>query len=317
LRTSLLILTALALFAGCSDDQTPVTNPPAEKASVERGAYIVQRLGPCGQCHTPKDPMGMPINDQFLAGDDCFLDVDPLDPNAGCIATPNLTSHATGLANRSDAEIKAMITQGMRPDGSAMFPIMPYFVIARFTEVDIDSIILYLRTVKPVDRKVAPSQPPFDVPIPKPAPALGEDEMPMPTTQNEATMRGRYLVTTACITCHTPLTEITDFRSLDKNKLFAGGNNFASAVLGLPNPPLPAVIYSTNLTPDPATGLNYSKAEIIALLKSAKAKDGSDVCPPMPIKNAYQNLTDGDLSDIADYVLALPPIVNNIPNTCP
>ncbi len=309
-------LTSIAVIVGCSDEPTTTNPPDGPQASVERGQYIVEHLGPCGQCHTPRDPMGMPDDTQHLGGNDCFIDVDPMDPNIGCIAAPNITNHATGLGNRTDDEIKNMITKGVRPDGSAMYPIMPYFLIARFTPTDIDSIVLYLRAMTAVDRVTAKSQPPFNMPIPMPVPALGDDEMPIPTVQNEATMRGRYLATTACITCHTPLVDPTDFRSLDKTKLFAGGNMFASAVLGYPSPPLPQVIYSTNLTPHPTTGLNYTKDQIISLLKTAKDKTGGNVCPPMPIKGAYQQLTDADMSDLADYILALPPIDNAVAGAC-
>lgn len=37
---------------------------------------------------------------------------------------------------------------------------------------------------------------------------------------------------------------------------------------------------------------------------------------PTPIKGAYQGLTDGDISDMADDILALPPVVNAIAGTC-
>jgi mono/diheme cytochrome c family protein len=314
---SRIALISFAFVMGCSDEpQTQPPPPPTEKPSVERGKYVVDHLGPCAQCHTPKLPDGKPDDTKYLGGDDCFLDVDPMDPNVGCIAAPNITNHPTGLANRSDAEIKNMITKGMRPDGSALFPIMPSFLIARFTETDIDSIVMYLRTLTPVDKVVAPNQPPFDVRIPAPPPPLGDDEMPMPTVENDATMRGRYLATVACISCHTPLVSVMDLRSLDKTKLFAGGNMFVSATLGYPTPPFPDVIQSTNLTPHPTTGLGYTKQQLVDLLKTAKDKTGGNVCPPMPIKGAYQGLTDADMSDLADYILALPPIDNAVAATC-
>lgn len=316
MKYSVFFLSTFAFVLGCSDETATTKPPPAEQPSVERGEYIVEHLGPCGQCHTPRDANGMPDDTKHLGGNDCFIDVDPMDPNIGCIAAPNITNHATGLASRSDAEIKDMITKGVRPDGTAMFPIMPYFLIARFTTTDLDSIVMYLRAATQVNRVTAKSQPPFNVPIPSPAPALSDAEMPMPTVNNEATMHGRYLATTACISCHTPLVDPTDFRKLDTTKLFAGGNMFAAAVLGIPSPPLPQVIASTNLTPHPTTGLNYTKDQIIALLKTAKDKTGGNVCPPMPIKGAYDKLTDADLSDIADYLLALPPVDNAVASTC-
>ena len=314
MRFPLETLIAATVLVGCGDSET--TSEPAAVPTLERGEYLAEALGPCGQCHTPKGPDGKPDDTKHYGGNDCFIDITPEDDNAGCLATPNITNHATGIAKYTDAELKVMITQGLRPDGSAMFPIMPYFVIHTYPDMDVDSIILYLRSLPPVDHPVAANQLPFSVPISEPAPPLTEEEMPLPTVQNEATMRGRFLGVAACLQCHTPLTEVTDFRTLDKTKLFAGGNPFGAAVLGYATPPLPTTIYSTNLTPDPTTGAGYSKEQLISLLKTGKDKTGVSICPPMPIGDAYGKLTDADLSDMADYLLAVPAIQNTIANTC-
>ena len=50
----------------------------------------------------------------------------------------------------SDAEIAAMITKGVRPDGSAMLPPMPYGYLAGMTPDDLAAIILYLRSLPPL-----------------------------------------------------------------------------------------------------------------------------------------------------------------------
>jgi len=62
---------------------------------------------------------GSPDMTRYLAGVDCFIDTDPADAMVGCISSRNLTNHATGLMTRSNAEIKAMFMDGMRPDGTA------------------------------------------------------------------------------------------------------------------------------------------------------------------------------------------------------
>jgi hypothetical protein len=55
----------------------------------------------------------------------------------------------TGLSDRSDAEIKRMITTGIRPDGSHMLPPMPYPYYANISDGDLDAIIAYLRALSP------------------------------------------------------------------------------------------------------------------------------------------------------------------------
>ncbi len=62
----------------------------------------------------------------------------------------NLTSHADGLAGYTDAQVKAMITEGKHADGSAMLPPMPYGYLAKMTPEDLDALVLYLRTLPPL-----------------------------------------------------------------------------------------------------------------------------------------------------------------------
>jgi hypothetical protein len=68
----------------------------------------------------------------------------------GVSVAANLTSSEDGLAGYSDDELKAMITEGKRPDGTPMLPPMPYGYLARMTPEDLDAIILYLRSLPPL-----------------------------------------------------------------------------------------------------------------------------------------------------------------------
>jgi hypothetical protein len=43
-----------------------------------------------------------------------------------------------------------MITEGVRPDGSAMLPPMPYGYLAKMTPEDLDAVVLYLRSLPPL-----------------------------------------------------------------------------------------------------------------------------------------------------------------------
>jgi predicted lactoylglutathione lyase len=62
----------------------------------------------------------------------------------------NITSHADGLADYSDDELKAMITKGVRPGGTPMLPPMPYGYLGRMSAEDLDAIVLYLRSLPPL-----------------------------------------------------------------------------------------------------------------------------------------------------------------------
>ena len=50
----------------------------------------------------------------------------------------------------SDPELKAMITTGVRPDGSRMLPPMGYHHYAAMTADDLDAVVLYLRQLPPL-----------------------------------------------------------------------------------------------------------------------------------------------------------------------
>jgi mono/diheme cytochrome c family protein len=288
---------------------------PGVQPSVARGRYLVDHVGLCGDCHTPRLGTGAPDPDNYLAGVECFIDVDD-NPNVGCLHTRNLTHHATGLMTRSDAEIKAMIVDGVRPNGDALVPLMPYWVFHNFTANDVDSIVMYLRTVTGVDHTVPPNQVPFTPPA-EPAPPLPQAAIPQPTVVNASTTRGRYLAGIACIDCHTALTDMNDFRSIDLTRVFAGGRGFPRDLFGLP-PQLPEVIFTMNLTPH-ATGLaDYTAADIARVLLSGVDAAGDGVCPPMPSgpMGPFAGLTEDDAADIAAYIDALAPIDNAIPNGC-
>jgi mono/diheme cytochrome c family protein len=333
------------LAAGCGDDDDDANPPPdaaiADAAVVDatvadatpppdasptptaaRGQYIVEHVAACGDCHTPRDQMGAPDPTRTLAGVDCFLDIFPDDPDSGCLSSRNLTNDPTGLMTRTDAQIKAMFLDGHRPDGTSLVPVMPYYVFHNMTDADADSIVLYLRTVTGVDHTVAANQAPFNTPPAQAAAPLDPaTEIPMPTVVNTHTMRGRYLAAQigVCLECHTPRTSQLDFRSLDKTKLFAGGNGFPTAAIGLPSPPFPAVIFTSNITPDATGIMGYTQAQVVKVLHEGLDKNNQALCPPMPAGQmaAYGGLTDEDANDIAAYVLALPPIANSVEQCTP
>lgn len=130
----------------------PAYGPPVESVSspprgitVEYGAYLAGPVAHCMECHTPMSPEGQLLLDTDL-GRGGFEFHGPW----GVSVAANLTSHPDGLAGHSDAEIAAMITQGVRPDGSPMLPPMPYGYFAKMTDDDLKAIILYLRSLRPL-----------------------------------------------------------------------------------------------------------------------------------------------------------------------
>jgi mono/diheme cytochrome c family protein len=282
-------------------------------AAIARGKYLVDHVGACGDCHTPTNAMGMPMLDKYLSGTECLIKL----PSGQCLNTRNLTSHSTGLLNRTADEIKKMFRDGIRPAPTgdvALNPFMPYYVYHNMTDADADAIVAYLRTVPGVNHEVPRSGAMFDVPAH--ANYLDPAMIPVPADtypDKPAAMRGRYLSTMAgvCIECHTKHNTPPTLDILTPANYFAGGEEFP---LGFPVTPV-----SKNLTSDMATGLGgWSLEDIRHVLRDGLDRMDKGICPPMPVgpMGAFGGLTKDDMTDIAHYIKSLPAKNNMIVDMC-
>ena len=116
--------------------------PDAQKnATVNRGAYLVQALGHCGECHTPRNFLGGPKKDRLLAGAKL--------PDGG--GAPNLTP--TRLKDWSDGELRDVLKSGLLPDGDVLGETMGEVVrntTSQLTAPDLDALMAYLRALPPL-----------------------------------------------------------------------------------------------------------------------------------------------------------------------
>lgn len=124
----------------------PVLTVPAIPAgvTVEYGEYLAGPIAHCMECHTTFGPAGPMVASHLGAGG--FEFHGPW----GTSVAANLTPHEDGIAKWSDDELVQMITTGTRPDGSRMFPPMPYPNFAATSADDIAAIVLYLRSLPPL-----------------------------------------------------------------------------------------------------------------------------------------------------------------------
>jgi mono/diheme cytochrome c family protein len=109
--------------------------------TINRGAYLVQALGHCGECHTSRNFLGGPLHDRFLAGGK--------GPDGKDV--PNLTP--ARLKKWDDAELKDFLTTGLTPDGDVASETMSEVVrntTGQLTPADLAAMIAYLRTLPPV-----------------------------------------------------------------------------------------------------------------------------------------------------------------------
>ena len=121
-------------------DAAPVAAIAEESAEVERGRYLVEALGHCGECHTPRDRLGGPEQSQWLAG--------ATSPE-GEGRVPNITPHEDGLADWSARDIAYYLKSGFTPDfdtvGGSMVKVQEN--MALLPDSDRAAIAAYLKAI--------------------------------------------------------------------------------------------------------------------------------------------------------------------------
>jgi mono/diheme cytochrome c family protein len=266
--------------------------PVSAQSAVQRGRYLVEVLGACGNCHTPKGPEG-DLPGKHLAGgfqlDDAF----------GTWITPNITPDPeTGIGRWTDEDVIRAIREGRGRDGKTLGPPMPFEMYRRLADSDVTAMVAYLRTVAPVRNAVPRSR--YTIPLP---PSYGPAVVSVPDPpRHDLVKYGEYLAgpVAHCMECHTPF--LPEGRP-DTTRLGAGG-------FAMPGPW--GVSYTANLTADVETGLGaWKDGEIIASIYGVR-RGGGRVLPPMPTQHYAQGIAEEDLRALLAYLRSLPPIRNKV-----
>jgi mono/diheme cytochrome c family protein len=116
----------------------PFVPDPAKSAVLNRGAYLVEGLGHCGECHTPRNFLGGPKRDRHLAGAKL--------PDGK--RAPNLTP--ARLAKLDDAELRDILRTAMTAEGDVLAEAMAEVVrntTSRLAPADLEAVIAYLRSL--------------------------------------------------------------------------------------------------------------------------------------------------------------------------
>lgn len=155
LQAPFFIKWAFGLGVGHYEPAHDVPPPPAND-KVKLGAYLVN-LGHCDSCHSmgqfgPKAPG----EEGYLGGSAIPF----FTKGYGKIYSRNLTSDETGLGKYTDEQIKQALMQGTRLDGKPLGPPMSMFMphISGMKPEDMDALVAYLRSVKPVKHVTPPRE---------------------------------------------------------------------------------------------------------------------------------------------------------------
>jgi mono/diheme cytochrome c family protein len=126
----------------------PVIALPADApADLVLGRYLVEGPGHCGECHTPRDATGGPLEKEWLAGARAA---------AGSGVVPNITPG--GIAGWSAADLEGLLETGFTPEFDSVGGAMAEVVrsTARLTQQDRAAIATYLKAVPPRENGYPP-----------------------------------------------------------------------------------------------------------------------------------------------------------------
>lgn len=193
------LLGAMAFVTLTGHASEPIPATATDNALIERGQYVAQ-LGDCIACHTAKEG---PV----MAGG---LE---LKTPMGTIYSSNITpDRDTGIGNFTFAQFDRAMREGISPNGSNLYPAMPYPSYAKMSEEDMRALYAYLlQGVEPVrlPNREADMSWPFNqrwglslwnFAFLDTAPFVADP------TKDEVLNRGAYLVQGLghCGSCHTP-----------------------------------------------------------------------------------------------------------------
>ncbi|HBZ16067.1 c-type cytochrome [Pantoea sp. NPDC088449] len=249
---------------------------------IKQGEYL-SRLGDCMACHT-------------VAGKADYAGGLAIESNLGTIYSTNITPDtAHGIGNYSEQQFSDAVRKGVLPNGSRLYPAMPYPDYAKISDADMHALYVYfMKGVKP-----SSEQPPeTDLSFPfsqrwgmrfwnwaftsdKPFQPIGG--------ASEEVNRGAYIVESLghCGSCHTPRGLGMNEKALDSgdDRFLAGGslNNWdVPSLRGVPR---------------------WSEQEIVDYLQTGrndKAAVGGEM--KSVIEHSSSHMTDADLKAIAAYL---------------
>ena len=287
-----LLITGLGFLAFIA---VPVQRTEPQKALADdwrpeegQGEYAM-RLADCAACHTAPDG-------ELFAGNR------PIESPLGTIYSSNITpDEATGIGGWSLDDFRAALYDGVRPDGTHLYPAMPYENYRKLTEEDIRALYHYfMEELGPVENRTlqADLSFPFDQRWGLRAwkwVALGDPGF-VADTDDPVLVRGEYLVEGPghCGACHTPRNSLMAEAALETpDEAFLSGGEIG----GWTAPPLRG--------PDSAIR-GWSVQDVAAILatgRNAHAAINGEM--QLVVRDSTQFMSHEDLQALAAYLVNL------------
>jgi mono/diheme cytochrome c family protein len=292
------VLSALALAVAMRQHRTfeapfPAIQSSRDPAVIERGRYLALGAAHCTACHGASQAAGTaPVTTiaEPLSGGHAF------ELPVGVFCAPNITpDRETGIGRYKDAEIARMLRYGVRPNGEALLPFMPF---QNLSDEDLTALISFLRSQPAVKHAVPEHAPNLLGRIVKAfmlTPRGPTGEAPTRLDRRPSAAYGAYLANSVanCVGCHTKMDLHTGELIGPK---FAGGAEHPSHLD-------PRQVFVTpNLTPDPRWGWlqGWSEDAFVTRLRAGRVHAGS----PMPWEQ-FSTISEDDARSLYRYFQSL------------
>jgi mono/diheme cytochrome c family protein len=269
------------------DAPYPAIKASTDSAIIAKGKHLALSVAHCTHCHSNANSDSLLKSGSDVSLDGGFAFKIPI----GTIYSANITSDPVwGIGKYTDAEIARSLRYGVHPDGTAVYDFMPFH---NLSDEDLTAILSYIRTQKPVARKIPAHNLNIIGNIVKAflvKPVGPTEKIETAVKLDTTAAYGRYLTLNAanCSGCHTERGLSGEFTGA----LLAGGKPMESGNV----PP--------NLTPD-STGrlFGWNQQAFIQRFRTGKIKPNSE----MPW-NMYQQMTDVELKAIYNYLQTVKPV---------
>jgi Cytochrome c len=273
---------------------------------LARGKYLVTSVAHCFLCHGDSDfgaGLGQPKPGTEGAGQ-IIKDEDNDDkllPDG--IVVPNLTpDKETGAGTWADWQFERAIRHGIGHDGRKLIDFMPYSFFRSFTDEDVASVIVYIRSLPAVKHPLPKMRVNYEVKtnmLPQMEPVLASDA-------SEEVRHGWYLTRVAqCSGCHTPYDENG---APVAEKMFGGGLHLKGDWGDVVTP---------NITCHASGISHYDVNTFIKTIRSGRGSAGvRDLATIMPY-SYFRKMSDEDLTSIFAFIHSVNPVFHEVDNSEP
>jgi len=256
--------------------------PSYSEGVIQRGEELAA-MGDCVVCHTA------PGEESYAGG----LHFET--PFGGMYST-NITSHPEkGIGSWSFEAFKRAMHEGVRRDGTYLYPAFPYDHFTRVTDEDLEAIYAFLTTIEPID--YSPPANELSLPFNQRVLMAGWNLLfhenkrfvPDPDRSDEWN-RGAYIAEGLghCGACHTPR---NSFGALERGQHFTG-----ASVEGW---------YAPALNDGSASKVPWTLDAYVNYFLDGWDRDhGIAAGPMMPVVNQWANLSEDDAYALAEYMVS-------------